>query len=192
MNTAVPCYYHLDVEVSSERVGQVRRILAAHLRYWKLDILVDPVCRGVEVLLHTIDEHATDKNTTVEMWWNGQHLITAVSDHERDLPGPHYAPKEGCLAEIAALSDGWGGCATATGKIIWFSRRARLGERAPLVPVGPPPRISEALEMPREVPVPAFAGSVVADPLVAAAPAARAREPQLSVPRRVVRPTPVM
>ncbi|MFI9778354.1 pep a2 [Streptomyces sp. NPDC051956] len=192
MNKAVPCYYHLDVEVSSERVGQVRRILAAHLRYWKLDILVDPVCRGVEVLLHTIDEHATDKNTTVEMWWNGQHLITAVSDHERDLPGPHYAPKEGCLAEIAALSDGWGGCATATGKIIWFSRRARLGERAPLVPVGPPPRISEALEMPREVPVPAFAGSVVADPLVAAAPAARAREPQLSVPRRLVRPTPVM
>ncbi|MET7516810.1 pep a2 [Streptomyces sp. NPDC005480] len=192
MNTAVPCYYHLDVEVSSERVGQVRRILAAHLRYWNLDILVEPVCRGVEVLLHTIDEHATDKNTTVEMWWNGQHLITAVSDHERDLPGPHYAPKEGCLAEIAALSDGWGGCATATGKIIWFSRRARLGERAPLVPVGPPPRISEALEMPREVPVPAFAGSVVTDPLVATAPAARAREPQLSVPRRLVRPTPVM
>ncbi|MFB8273690.1 pep a2, partial [Streptomyces sp. NPDC055955] len=111
MNNAVPCYYHLDVEVSSERVSQVRRILAAHLRYWKLDILVDPVCRGVEVLLHTIDEHATDKNTTVEMWWNGQHLITAVSDHERDLPGPHYAP-QGCLAEIAALSDGWGGCAT--------------------------------------------------------------------------------
>ncbi|MGX1670875.1 pep a2 [Streptomyces sp. NPDC055400] len=192
MNTAVPCYYHLDVEVSSERVGQVRRILAAHLRYWNLDILVEPVCRGVEVLLHTIDEHATDKNTTVEMWWNGQHLITAVSDHERDLPGPHYAPKEGCLAEIAALSDGWGGCATATGKIIWFSRRARLGERAPLVPAGPPPRISEALEMPRDVPVPAFAGSVVTDPLVATAPAARAREPHLSVPRRVVRPTPVM
>lgn len=46
------------------------------------------------MLLHTIDEHATDKNTTVEMWWNGQHLITAVSDHERDLPGPHYAPRD--------------------------------------------------------------------------------------------------
>jgi len=184
---AVPCYYHLDVEVSSERVGQVRRILAAHLRYWKLDILVEPVCRGVEVLLHTIDEHATDKNTAVEMWWNGQHLITAVSDNERE-PGPHYAP-QGCLAEIAALSDGWGGCATPTGKIIWFSRRARLGERAPLVPVGPAPTIREALEMPREVPVPAFAGSAVTEPLVAVAPAASAVGTDLSVPRRVVRPT---
>ncbi|MFD4651670.1 hypothetical protein ACFWO9_35945, partial [Streptomyces sp. NPDC058441] len=62
----------------------------------------------------------------------------------------------------------------------------------PLVPVGPAPRIGEALEMPREVPVPAFAGSVVTDQLVAAAPAARARGPELSVPRAVVRPTPAM
>ena len=31
MKTAVPCYYHLDVEVSPERVGQVRRILAARM-----------------------------------------------------------------------------------------------------------------------------------------------------------------
>ncbi|MEU6659057.1 pep a2 [Streptomyces sp. NPDC046821] len=187
MNTAVPCYYHLDVEVSSERVGQVRRILAAHLRYWKLDILVEPVCRGVEVLLHTIDEHSADKNTTVEMWWNGQHLITAVSDHESELPGVHGEPQS-CFAEIAALSDGWGGCATATGKIIWFSRRARLGERAPLLPVGPEPVIGEALEMPREVRVPAFAGSAQSQPLTAVAPAAHAGGPRVSVPRRVVRP----
>ncbi|MFD7205204.1 hypothetical protein ACFV95_39060, partial [Streptomyces sp. NPDC059893] len=97
-----------------------------------------------------------------------------------------------CLAEIAALSDGWGGCSTPTGKIIWFSRRARLGERAPLLPVGPAPTINEALEMPREVPVPAFAGSAVTDPLVTAAPAARAHGPELTVPRRLVRPTPAM
>ncbi|MEK0100729.1 hypothetical protein WDA79_19935, partial [Streptomyces sp. A475] len=82
--------------------------------------------------------------------------------------------------------------ATATGKIIWFSRRARLGERAPLGPAGPAPHINEALEMPREVLLPAFAGSAVTEPLVAAAPAARAREPHVSVPRRVVRPAPAM
>ncbi|MFE7015579.1 hypothetical protein ACFVAQ_34640, partial [Streptomyces sp. NPDC057651] len=99
---------------------------------------------------------------------------------------------QGCLAEIAALSDGWGGCPTPTGKIIWFSRRARLGERAPLLPVGPAPTINEALEMPREVPVPAFAGSAVTDPLVTAAPTARAHGPELTVPRRLVHPTPAM
>lgn len=110
MKAAVPCYYHLDVEVSPERVGQVRRILAAHLRYWNLEFLVESVCRCAEALLHTIEEHAADKNTTIEMWWNGQHLITAVSDNDQDIR-PHNTP-QGCLAQIAALSDGWGCCAT--------------------------------------------------------------------------------
>jgi hypothetical protein len=134
MNTAVPCYYHLDVEVSPERVGQVRRILAAHLRYWDLEILVEPVCHGTELLLKAIDEHATDKNTSIEMWWNGQHLI-------------------------AAMSDGWGCCATDTGsKVIWFSQRARAGERVPLVPSTPVPDVPEVLEVPREVRVASLAG----------------------------------
>ncbi|MEU9288567.1 pep a2 [Streptomyces sp. NPDC048275] len=161
MKAAVPCYYHLDVEVSPERVGQVRRILAAHLRYWNLETLVESVCHCAEALLHTIDEHAADKNTTVEMWWNGSHLITAVSDNDQDLR-PHNAP-QGCLAQIAALSDGWGCCATgAGGKIIWFSWRARSAERAPLVPTGPMPSLREARRAPRRVTLPA---AVLAAPL---------------------------
>jgi hypothetical protein len=152
MKTAKPCYYHLDVEVSPERIGQVRRILAAHLRYWDLEILVEPVCQCAEALLRTIDAHATDKNTTIEMWWNGQHLITAVQDSERDIR-PHYAPS-GCLAQIAALSNGWGCCATDTGgKIIWFSQRARAGDPARLVPVAPAPSLRDARPVPREVPL---------------------------------------
>jgi hypothetical protein len=158
MKTAVPCYYHLDVEVSPERVGQVRRILAAHLRYWDLEILVQPVCRGAELLLRAIDEHATDKNTSVELWWNGQHLITAIGDNDRDLRPDQDL--RACLARIAAMSDGWGCCATDTGsKIIWFSQRARSGERVPLVPTAPAPRLREVLQVPREVPVALLARS---------------------------------
>lgn len=152
MKTAVPCYYHLDVEVSPERVGQVRRILAAHLRYWDLEILVEPVCRGAELLLRAIDEHATDKNTSIELWWNGQHLITAIGDNDRYLRPDQDL--RACLARIAAMSDGWGCCAADTGsKIIWFSQRARSGERVPLVPTAPAPRLREVLQVPREVPV---------------------------------------
>jgi hypothetical protein len=173
MKTVVPCYYHLDVEVSPERVEQVRRILAAHLRYWNLEHLVESVCHCAEVLLLTIEEHATDKNTTLEMWWNGQHLITAVSDNDGEFH-PDSATR-GCLAHIAAQSDGWGCCATGTGgKIIWFSRRARAVERAPLVPAVPVPSLSEARRMPREAPIPALAGSeptnLLADVAVGADP----------------------
>jgi hypothetical protein len=156
MKTAAPCYYHLDVEITPERIGQVRRILAAHLRYWYLDFLVEPVCQCAEALMRTIDTHAADKNTTIEMWWNGQHLITAVQDSERDIR-PHYAPS-GCLAQIAAMSNGWGCCATDTGgKIIWFSQRARAAEHAPLVPVAPAPSLRETRPLPRELPLTADA-----------------------------------
>ncbi|MEU1043502.1 pep a2 [Streptomyces sp. NPDC005551] len=187
MNAVVPCYYHLDVEVSPEKVGQVRRILAAHLRYWNLEILAESVCQCAEALLHTIDRHATDKNTSIEMWWNGQHLITAISDNNQDIR-PHYAP-QGCLARIAALSDGWGCCATGVGgKIIWFARRVQSSERAPLVPAVPSPALLEALQAPREVPVPALAGPAADAPVEAETERARARTPDETAPRPTTRP----
>ncbi|MFI9645862.1 pep a2 [Streptomyces sp. NPDC052040] len=174
MKTAAPCYYHLDVELSPERIGQVRRILAAHLRHWDLEILVEPVGQCMDALLRTIDRHAADKNTTIEMWWNGQHLIAAVQDPERDIR-PHCEPS-GCLTQIAALSSGWGYCSTPTGgKIVWFSQRARSGERSPLVPVGPSPSLRETRPLPRMLPLAAVA-------------TARNREESDALPRPVLIP----
>ncbi|WP_416981670.1 pep a2 [Streptomyces sp. T028] len=156
MKTAVPCYYHLDVDVSPERVGQVGRILAAHLRYWDLETLVAPVCGGAGMLLNAIDEHATDKSLSIEMWWNGQHLITAVGGNDRELRPDQDL--RSCLERIAAMSDGWGCCATDTGaKVIWFSQRARSGERVPLVPTAPAPSLREGRPVPRALPVAALA-----------------------------------
>ncbi|MFE3638208.1 pep a2 [Streptomyces cellostaticus] len=161
MKTAVPCYYHIDVEVSPERVGQVSRILGAHLRYWDLDNLVAPVRRGAELLLRAIERHATDKTMSIEMWWNGQHLITAVGGGDRDLRPDQDL--RACLADIAAMSDGWGCCAAETGSvIIWFSQRARTGERVPLVPTAPAPSLTEGLQVPRELRVAALAAPAAA------------------------------
>ncbi|WP_225829144.1 pep a2 [Streptomyces naphthomycinicus] len=157
MKTAVPCYYHLDVEVSPERVGQVSRILAAHLRYWDLENLTVPVCHGAELLLRAIDAHAKVKHTSIEMWWNGQHLITAFGDDDPDLRPDQDL--RSCLADIAAMSDGWGCCASDGGsKIIWFSQRARAGQRVPLVPVAPDSTLRTGLKVPREAPVAVLAG----------------------------------
>ncbi|MEV0115686.1 pep a2 [Streptomyces sp. NPDC050844] len=143
MKTAVPCYYHLEVDLTPQRVRQVRRILAAHLRHWDLGVLVEPVSHCASVLLQAIETHATDKHTVVEMWWTGQHLITAVSDNERDLRHPHCGP-EGYLAQIAALSDGWGNYPATNGKIIWFSHRARSADGALLTPAPPAPTLRAA------------------------------------------------
>ncbi|WP_240659661.1 pep a2 [Streptomyces sp. WAC 01529] len=189
MKTAIPCYYHLEVEISPERIDQVRRILAAHLRHWGLGILVEPVCHCAGVLLRAVEEHGTDKNAVVEMWWSGQHLITAVSDNERDLPDPHYGP-QGYLAQIAALSDGWGNYPGTNGKIIWFSHRARCPERAPLAPTTPAPALRVARPLPREVPVAALATPAEEEPVVVgAAPGAHAQRADASWPRMVEHPT---
>lgn len=196
MKTAVPCYYHIDVEVSPERVGQVSRILAAHLRYWDLDNLAVPVCRGAELLLRAIDQHATDKHTSIELWWNGQHLITAFGDDDPDLRPDQEL--RACLADIAAMSDGWGCCASDSGsKIIWFSQRARAGERVPLVPTAPAPTLRQGLEVPRELPVAvlaaaaaavdeAFAAAADLPQEVLAAPAAGPGEAPAAVPDEVL------
>jgi hypothetical protein len=188
MKTAIPCYYHLEVEISPERIDQVRRILAAHLRHWGLGILVEPVCHCAGVLLGAIEEHGTDKNAVVEMWWNGQHLITAVSDNEPDLPRPHYGP-QGCLAQIAALSDGWGNYPGTNGKIIWFSHRARCPERAPLAPTPPAPTLRTARQLPREVPVSALAAPAEEEPVTIGSAPGAAQRSGGSWPKMVERTT---
>ncbi|MFG2653394.1 pep a2 [Streptomyces sp. NPDC048436] len=189
MKTAIPCYYHLEVEISSESVDRVRRILAAHLRHWGLGILVEPVCRCAGVLLRAIETHGTDKNTVVEMWWTGQHLITAVSDNERDLPHPHFGP-EGYLAQIAALSDGWGNYPATNGKIIWFSHRARAADGALLAPAPPAPDLRSACQAPREVPVAGVGAPEEVEAVPAAVTAdASAQRADESCPRMVERST---
>ncbi|MHC5908001.1 pep a2 [Streptomyces sp. S6] len=151
MKTAAPCTYHLDVDVSPQRAGQVRRILAAHLRHWGLETLAEPVGEGAELLLNAIDRHAVDKRAAIEMWWNGHHLITAVAEHDPDLRP--VQDLRACLTRLAATSDGWGCCATTGGtKVIWFTQRARTGRRARLIPVLPIPGLRTSLDLPRSLP----------------------------------------
>ena len=57
------------------------------------------------------------------MWWNGQHLITAVGENDHDLRPDQDL--RSCLVRIAAMSDGWGCCASETGsKIKGYTPRA--------------------------------------------------------------------
>ncbi|WP_367048089.1 pep a2 [Streptomyces sp. Je 1-332] len=155
---AVPRYYHLDVDLVPERVGQIRRILAAHLRYWGLKQLVPDVSRGLGLLLEPAARNASAGRTAIETWWTGQHLITAVSHGDPATEGEHRAEPD-FLAEIAALSDGWGRCTADDKHIVWFSLRSRTEVREPLVPKGPAPITIEARPLPRAVPLPVGVGT---------------------------------
>jgi hypothetical protein len=136
MEPTVSRYYHLDVEVSPERIGQVERILAAHLRHWGLRSLVDPVCHSSRLLLGAIDTHGPDRTAVVEMWWAGRHLVTAVSDRNRAV-GAADPEHSAHLLRVAEWSDGWGRYPGPSGTTVWFSCKVRTADPVP-VPVAVP------------------------------------------------------
>ncbi|MFI9051057.1 ATP-binding protein [Streptomyces sp. NPDC053427] len=148
-------HYAVELQASAERVPQIRRIVAAHLRYWQLEPHIPPVCRGVTELVTNVHRHiGTDARCVVELRWAGRQLTASVADDGPRLP-PVRRVGRGGLSAIAALSDSWGSCGTPTGKVIWFTRRVgsarvtRLTGRVPLrsvpdVKVRPTPVISLA------------------------------------------------
>ncbi|MFJ5226446.1 ATP-binding protein [Streptomyces sp. NPDC088400] len=120
---------HCTVELKAlpSRIGQVRRIISAQLRYWHLDPLIDPAALGVTELLTNVHRHAQpDKMCTVDVELRPERVTVSVSDHDPRLPAVNHAlPFDTCgrgLALIAAVSESWGIRPQGdTGKSIWFT-----------------------------------------------------------------------
>ncbi|GAA0585099.1 ATP-binding protein [Streptomyces crystallinus] len=149
--------YVLDLEATPERVPQIRRIVAAHLRYWKLEGLIQPVSLGVCELLTNVFRHAEgDKHCTLELRWTGRRLTAAVLDRDPRLPvlggGEPLATHGRGLALVASLSDSWGTHPTAEGKVVWFTLRADAPDAQALVRVRPLRALSAAQRTPDPVP----------------------------------------
>ncbi|MEV4973814.1 ATP-binding protein [Streptomyces scopuliridis] len=135
---------HCTVELQAlpSRIGQVRRIISAQLRYWHLDPLIDYAALGVTELLTNVHRHAQpDKRCTVDIELLLERLMVSVSDHDPRLPTVREATLFDTggrgLALIAAVSESWGIHARGdTGKSIWFTLPAPPAARAlPLRPV---------------------------------------------------------
>ncbi|MFD5753486.1 ATP-binding protein [Streptomyces sp. NPDC127033] len=137
-----PCQdrrYAVASYTSPEHVAGLRRTVAAHLRHWRLDLHAEPVARGVAELLSRAHRHSgPDNRCVVELRWSGRHLTASVEDGDPRLPRLRTAGDSG-LARVAALSDSWGTCATADGKVIWFTRSVRAPQN--VFRVVPPPLV---------------------------------------------------
>ncbi|GAA2065602.1 ATP-binding protein [Streptomyces albiaxialis] len=122
---------HCAVEFQAlpSRIGQVRRIVSAQLRYWRLDPLIDPAALGVTELLSNVHRHAgSDKHCTVEIALAWDRLTVSVRDRDPRLPRVRSS-RNGLdtsgrgLALVAAVSDSWGMRAQqdGSGKVVWFT-----------------------------------------------------------------------
>lgn len=120
----------MELQALPSRIGQVRRIVSAHLRYWHLDPLIDRAALGVTELLTNVHQHAQpDKSCTVELELLLDRLTVSVRDHDPRLPvvedigkiAPLATEGRG-LAMVAAMSESWGARPDGEqGKVVWFT-----------------------------------------------------------------------
>ncbi|WP_103535628.1 ATP-binding protein [Streptomyces sp. SM11] len=150
MTVPLDRHYSVELQVSAERVPQLRRIVAAHLRHWSLDLHVRPVCRALDELLTNVHRHVGDGNSCVlELRWTGRHVTVSVADDSARMP--RLLPAGGGLSRVMALSDSWGTCRTTDGKVVWFTRYAEALRPAGLLPYAPLPGVRTARRTPLAV-----------------------------------------
>ncbi|GAA5706890.1 hypothetical protein Save01_07749 [Streptomyces avermitilis] len=133
---------HCTVELQAlpSRIGQVRRIVSAQLRYWHLDPLIDQAALGVTELLSNVHRHAQpDKTCTVEMELLLDRLTVSVHDHDPRLPVVRDAEPSATsgrgLAMVAAVSESWGVRPEGeSGKVVWFTLPAPSATALPTRP----------------------------------------------------------
>lgn len=157
---------HCTVELQAlpSRIGQVRRIVSAQLRYWRLDPLIDRAALGVTELLSNVHRHARpDKSCTVELEFQSDRLTVSVRDRDPRLPvvpdgagasdaGPLATCGRG-LVMVAAVSESWG-CRPdgEDGKVVWFALSATAAP-APRPPAPKPLRAAEMRPEPAQLTV---------------------------------------
>ncbi|MFI6873671.1 ATP-binding protein [Streptomyces sp. NPDC050400] len=157
---------HCTVELQAlpSRIGQVRRIVSAQLRYWHLDPLIDLAALGVTELLTNVHRHAEpDKMCTVEIELRRDRLTVSVYDHDPRFPEVRDAdPLATCgrgLAMVASVSDDWGVRPHGDGgKVVWFS----LPAPSPAVALPPHPVYGSTAALHADAPTHAPARSAVA------------------------------
>ncbi|WP_236244607.1 ATP-binding protein [Streptomyces sp. CC210A] len=121
----------VELQALPWRIGQVRRIVSAQLRYWNLDCLIDRAALGVTELLTNVHQHARpDKVCTVEISFALDRLTVSVHDHDPRLPVLDRSPAARDplatsgrgLALIEAVSESWGAQPQGdSGKVVWFT-----------------------------------------------------------------------
>ncbi|MFT2017638.1 ATP-binding protein [Streptomyces sp. 796.1] len=189
----------VEVQVLPERIGQVRRIVSAQLRYWHLDQLIESVSLGVSELLTNVYLHAEpDKRCTVDLVWVLDQLTVSVRDRDVREPVPPAPSPLGThgrgLALVAAVSQSWGVRQVAGGKAVWFAlpvgwraepwaqRAGRAAGGPAHPPAGEPPRTSapataDPLPVEHGVAGPLSVAHPVAEPEQEPAPAGRRSAP---------------
>ncbi|NJP43861.1 ATP-binding protein [Actinacidiphila epipremni] len=162
----------LELDAHPYRIQQIRRIVAAQLRYWRLDPLIQPAASATSELLANVHRHAKpDKKCRVRLTLADDRLTVAVTDSDPRLPQlrpvePLATTGRG-LTMVEALSDSWGTdlLPEDAGKTVWFVLRTPVA-----VPTMLPVRTALPFERAMVEPLPGPFAEPVPEPLTGSVP----------------------
>ncbi|MGA4841223.1 ATP-binding protein [Streptomyces sp. G45] len=122
-------HYQQQLTAEPAQIGRVRRIVAALLRHWGWDEVIDPALLCVTELLANVGSHACSRECDLRLESSPLFVRIVVSDDCKSMPvvrgqDPLAEGGRGMLM-IAATADGWGAVPTATGKSVWAELRSR-------------------------------------------------------------------
>ncbi|OIJ86417.1 ATP-binding protein [Streptomyces colonosanans] len=117
------CHYEQRLTADPKRIGDVRRIVTAYLRYWGWGELVDPAAMCVTELLSNVSRHANSDECVLHLETSDTGVRIVVSD---DTPTVPVVLEPDCFSDsgrgmflLSETADAWGVVPTDKGKDVW-------------------------------------------------------------------------
>ncbi len=118
-----PKRYAQNLMAYPRAIGQVRRVVEAHLRYWGRDALRDAISLCTTEMLTNVAKHTRSFACVLILEDNGTGVRLTVSDSSKDLPTVRevdWSAESGRgIRLLTALATSYGSTITDAGKDVW-------------------------------------------------------------------------
>lgn len=118
-----PRQYGQGLQARPQAIAQMRRVVAAHLRYWRYDALEDSVGLCLTEMLTNVGRHTGSLACVLTLADTGAGVRLTVSDTSQQVPvlrEPDWLAESGRgMHLVAATADRFGSTVTPGGKDVW-------------------------------------------------------------------------
>ncbi|MGE9697826.1 ATP-binding protein [Streptomyces sp. NRRL F-5630] len=112
----------MELNVTPEQLGRFRRIIAAHVRWWGQEAIIDRAVMCATEMMGNVAKH-TDGRCRIVLQEMARGVRIVVSDHNPTLPSvlqPDWESESGRgMWLLSETAQNWGAVPTPGGKDVW-------------------------------------------------------------------------
>ncbi|MEU8887304.1 ATP-binding protein [Streptomyces sp. NPDC048442] len=120
--------YRQELTVDPQHLSGLRQTVAAHVRSWGWDQVVDAAAMCVTEMLSNVNRHAGSDECVLLLQASPSRVRIVVSDTSPELPVvsvPEWDSERGRgMFMLSETADAWGAEPTDSGKDVWIEFRA--------------------------------------------------------------------